>query len=71
MARIVGGAFKDHQGDVVSVHGDKVKVKVSIFGRETVIEVFRSQVEMEGDDPRRTLRAQIAADQPRSGRFLA
>ncbi|HXT99539.1 MAG TPA: hypothetical protein VN903_01015 [Polyangia bacterium] len=63
MARIVGGAFKDHQGDVVSVHGDKVKVKVSIFGRETVIEVFRSQVEMEGDDPRRTLRAQIAADQ--------
>lgn len=45
--RIVSGPFADFEGTVTEVHGDKEKLKasVSIFGRETPVELAFNQVQ--------------------------
>ena len=45
VVRIVDGAFAGFEGAVVSVDGDVVSLRVSMFGRETPVEVRRDQVE--------------------------
>jgi transcriptional antiterminator NusG len=46
MVKIVDGPFKDHDGKIAEINEEqgKVKVKVPIFGRETVIELDLLQV---------------------------
>ena len=46
MVKIVDGPFKDHDGKIAEINEEqgKVKVKVQIFGRETVIELDLLQV---------------------------
>ena len=45
--KIISGPFADFEGTVTEVHADKEKLKanVSIFGRETPVELFFNQVQ--------------------------
>src|SRR5512141_739907 len=63
MPRIVSGVFQGYACRLVSIEGDKVKMMVSVFGRETAMDFFRKQVELDDDDPRSWLRERIAEDQ--------
>ncbi len=65
MARIVAGPFAGNECQVVSVQGDKLKVKVTLFGRVMETDLPRAYVELDGEDPRPELRKQLAEDQAR------
>lgn len=47
IVKIISGPFADFEGTVTEVHPDKEKLKanVSIFGRETPVELFFNQVQ--------------------------
>lgn len=48
-AKIIDGPFADLEGEIVSVDGDKVLLRVTIFGRETPVELRRDQLERPED----------------------
>lgn len=46
---IIDGPFKDFKGEVTDTHSEQTKIKalISIFGRDTSVEIERSQVALE------------------------
>ena len=46
MVKIIDGPFKDHDGKIAEINEEqgKVKIKIPVFGRETMIELDLLQV---------------------------
>ncbi|WP_433511057.1 hypothetical protein ACQP2T_45465 [Nonomuraea sp. CA-143628] len=49
--RIVDGPFADFDAELVSVHGVRLTARVTIFGRETTVDLHRDQLEHPEDIP--------------------
>ncbi|MBT2231661.1 KOW motif-containing protein [Nonomuraea sp. NEAU-A123] len=50
-ARIVDGPFAGFDAEIVSVNGDRLTARVTVFGRQTAVELHRDQMEHPEDIP--------------------
>jgi transcription antitermination factor NusG len=51
VARIIDGPFAGYTGEVISVAEDKVRLKISIFGLPTLVDIPRASVILDEQPP--------------------